>query len=148
MTPTLTSLNEFINTTKEARELKRALAVKLRLENKPIKEIGQTLNVSPAYVTKWHTLFNQAGVASLGLKYQGSEGYLSADQQEEVFTWLRARPYWQLSALQDHLQQTYGVSYKSKQSYYALFKEAGISWKKNRPNASWQGSPTGRAKTG
>jgi hypothetical protein len=35
-------------------------------------------------------------------------------------------------ALQQHLAQTYGVRYKSRKSYDALLKKAGMSWKKTQ----------------
>jgi len=40
--------------------------------------------------------------------------------------------YWNLAELQGYVQQEYDVVFDSKQSYYSLFEEAGISWKKHR----------------
>jgi len=37
--------------------------------------------------------------------------------------------YWNLAELQGYVQQEYDVVFDSKQSYYSLFEEAGISWK-------------------
>jgi len=46
---------------------------------------------------------------------------------------LGSRPnYWNLAELQGYVQQEYDVVFDSKQSYYSLFEEAGISWKKHR----------------
>ena len=131
MTIEISSLNDFINSTQEVRELKRALAVKMHQENKSLQEIAHTLNVSEDYVSKWCGLYQQKGVSALSLGYKGSAGYLTPEQKEAVLTWLRARSVWQLSNLQEHLQQHYGVSYRSKQSYYALLHGAGLSWKKS-----------------
>lgn len=127
MTVEISSLNDFIDSTQEVRELKRALAVKMHQENKSQKEIAQTLNVSADYVSKWCGLYQQKGVAALPLGYKGSVGYLTPEQKEAVLTWLRARSAWQLSDLQQH----YGVTYRSQQSYYALLHAAGLSWKKS-----------------
>jgi len=40
--------------------------------------------------------------------------------------------YWNLAELQGYVQQEYDVVFDSKQSYYSLFEEAGISWKKTQ----------------
>jgi putative transposase len=34
--------------------------------------------------------------------------------------------------LQEHVEQAYGVVFESKQSYYSLFEQAGISWRKTQ----------------
>lgn len=44
--------------------------------------------------------------------------------------WLEAKNYWNLAELQRHIQDQYHVVFDSKQSYYTLFEQAGISWKK------------------
>ena len=66
------------------------------------------------------------------LKYQGSQGYLNPTQRQEVIDWLKEKDYWQLSELKIHIEVTYGVVFASLQSYYSLFSEAGISWKKTQ----------------
>jgi len=42
--------------------------------------------------------------------------------------------YWNLAELQGYVQQEYDVVFDSKQSYYSLFEEAGISWKTQKRN--------------
>jgi len=71
------------------------------------------------------------GVAGLKLGYL-SVGYLEAQQRQAVITWLQT--YWNLAELQGYVQQEYDVVFDSKQSYYSLFEEAGISWKKQKRN--------------
>jgi putative transposase len=51
-------------------------------------------------------------------------------QPEEVLSWLQTKDIWELGELEYMLAFEYDVVYESKQSYYDLFKEAGISWKK------------------
>jgi putative transposase len=57
---------------------------------------------------------------------------LSAAQKQPVLAWLKQKNYWNLGELQHHLEQEYDVVFESKQSYYTLFAEAGISWKKTQ----------------
>ncbi len=47
------SLDEIINTSREAREVKRALSVKMVLQEVPTTQVCALLNVSPQYLSKW-----------------------------------------------------------------------------------------------
>jgi len=125
-------LNNLIDTTPEPQEVKRGLAVKLRKMGQSINEVAEVLNVSPGYVVKWNGVYKKEGVRGLRLQYKGTAGYLNGSQKDELIAWLKKKAYWNLSELQEHLQQSYNVIYKSKQSYYDLFKAAGISWKKSQ----------------
>lgn len=126
------ALHEFIQTTRDGRELKRALAVKMRLEGYARSETAAVLGVSKPFVDKWRRHYLQQGVAGLALKYQGSRGYLRPGQKAEVLAWIQAQAQWSVPALRRHLHRTYRVRYKSRQSYYALLAEARISWKKTQ----------------
>ena len=123
-------LNNLIDTTPDPREIKRGLAVKLRKMGRTINEVAEVLNVTPGYVVKWNGVYRKKGVQGLRLQYKGSAGYLTSFQKDELIAWLKDKAHWNLSDLQAHLKQSYNVSYKSNQSYYDLFKAAGISWKK------------------
>lgn len=123
-------LNNLIDRALDPREVKRGLAVKLRKMGQTINAVAEVLNVTASYVVKWNGVYKKEGVRGLRLQYKGSVGYLDAEQKGEVIARLKEKESWNLSELQEHLQQSYNVSYKSKQSYYDLFKTAGISWKK------------------
>jgi len=66
-------------------------------------------------------------VSGLSLRYLGSVGYLELEQRQAVISWLQSKDYWDLAELQDHIQDHYDVVFDSKQSYYTLFEQAGIS---------------------
>jgi putative transposase len=72
------------------------------------------------------------GVAGLKLGYKGSKGYLSISQKNEVIQWLKEKKYWNLDELVTYVEAEFGVIYKSKQSYYKLFEQANITWKKSQ----------------
>lgn len=95
-------------------------------------EIRDVLQVSVGFISKWKQLFEEQGIAGLALKYQGSTSYLDANTRLAVIEWLHKKNYWNLSELQQHVLDTYNVMFASKQSYYDLFKQAGISWKKTQ----------------
>ncbi len=42
------------------------------------------------------------------------------------------KDYWQLSELQTQIEVEYGVVFASLQSYYSLFAQTDISWKKTQ----------------
>lgn len=125
-------LKQFIDSNPDARELKRALAVQMVQQNYRYEDIQAVLQVSLGFISKWKQRFASAGVKGLCLGYRGATPYLSAQQRAEVLEWLKQKQYWHLPELQHHLDETYGVVFASKQSYYELFHDAGIHWKKTQ----------------
>ncbi len=125
------SLDEIINESPEAREVKRALSVKMALQEVPTSQITALLNVSPQYVSKWRIQYEAGGAESLLLGYRGSESYLSQNQREEIYDWIQDQASLTVEALRDHIQEQYEVVYQSKQSYYDLLQAAGWSYHKS-----------------
>lgn len=125
-------LNEFIQSNSDPRELKRVIAVQMFLQDYKHREIQAILGVSSGFISKWTRLYEQFGVSGLRLGYQGSVGYLEPEQRQAVISWLQTKNYWNLAELQGHIQNEYDVVFDSKQSYYTLFEQAGISWKKTQ----------------
>lgn len=125
-------LTEFIQSNPDPRELKRALAVQMARQDYTYYEIRDVLKVSIGFITKWRQHYEQQGVAGLALRHQGSKGYLTPEQRQGVLAWLKQKNYWNLVELQQHVEEQYDVMFESKQSYYTLFAEAGISWKKTQ----------------
>ena len=128
----LEDLKAFIQSNPDARELKRAVAVQMFLKGFKHREIGQSLGVSSGFISKWTQRYEESGVLGLQLGYSGSVGYLKPEQRQEVMDWLKRKNYWNLTELQQHIEQEYEVVFNSKQSYYTLFEQAGISWKKTQ----------------
>ena len=92
------------------------------------------LGVSSGFINKCKKTFFQNGVDGLKLAYKGSKRFLDAQQHLEVIEWLSSKDRWTLNELEYQLASKYGVTFESKQSYYDLFNEAGISWKKTQAN--------------
>ena len=72
------TLEELIASNPDPRELKRALAVKMRIQGHKHREIQPVLGVHSSYISRWESRYQEQGVAGLRLKYRGSEGYLSS----------------------------------------------------------------------
>ncbi len=128
----IAELEILIESNLSARELKRAIAVRMALTGKIYREISQILGVSEFFVGHWKKVFKVKGIAGLKLGYKGSKGYLSIQEKTEVIEWLKNKKYWDLDELVTYVDQEFGVIYKSKQSYYKLFDQANISWKKSQ----------------
>jgi transposase len=128
----MNALQQLIQTTQDSRELKRALVVQNTLAGRPWAEVAAELGVKESFIGTWRWRYKRDGIACLSVGYQGSKGYLTATEKVEVLTWLKAQQRWDLKALSHHITETYGVTYKSSQSYYALLQAARMSWKKSQ----------------
>ena len=125
-------LTAFIQSNPDARELQRALAVKMALQGEPYAKITELLGMHKSCITIWKQKFESLGLDGIKLGYKGSKSYLTLEQREEVVRWLSSRGYWNIDELVTYLDEKYGVIYQSKQSYYELLSSAGISWKKSQ----------------
>lgn len=125
-------LNAFIESNPDPRELKRAIAVRMTLEGYRHQEIIKVLQVSSGFISKWKQEFIINGIKGLKLKYQGSRGYLSPSEKQQVLLWLEKKNQWSLNELEYYLAQEFDVTFVAKSSYYDLFHAAGISWKKSQ----------------
>ena len=126
------SLEGLIKSNSDPRELKRALAVKMSIEGYSDRIVAQLLGVSTSFVRDWKRAFKVGGIAGIKLGYQGAIGKLMAEQRREIIEWLKAKDYWHLDELINHLEDKYEVVYKSKQSYYDLFEAGKIRWKRSQ----------------
>lgn len=132
MTEPITNLEDFIKSNPDARELKRALAVKFVKLGRNYREITELLDVSLGFISKWQQIYDAKGTVGLKLGYEGRASYLNPEETEAVIEWLKEGETWTLEQLRAHLRQEYGVVYKARRSYYDLFKLARISWKKTQ----------------
>ena len=92
-------LESFIKSNIDARELKRAIAVRMALEGKFYHEISKMLGVSEFFVGYWKKNFKSQGLEGLKLGYKGSKGYLTERQTDVVVEWLKNKKYWNLDEL-------------------------------------------------
>ena len=127
-----TDLRAFLDAPCDSREYRRAVAVKLALQRVPYAQICTLLDVTPGFITQHRDAYLAHGVDGVRLHYHGAKPFLSPTDRATVITWLQAQASWSLHDLQQHLQATYQIVFRSKQSYYALFADAGIHYKKSQ----------------
>jgi transposase len=128
----IADLVNLIKSNPDPRELKRALAIKMSIERQPDQIITQILGVSKSFIRDWKKAFKAEGIAGIKLGYQGAKGKLTIEQRIEIIEWLKNKEYWHLDELMNHLEDKYGVVYTSQQSYYDLFGQGRVSWKKSQ----------------
>lgn len=120
-------LTKFIQSNPDSRELKRALALQMVLKGYTYFAIRDVLQVSVGFISKWKQVFHEHELTGLALQHQGSIGYLDTHQRQTVIAWLKQKDYWNLSELQQHIEDNYAVVFASNQSYYELCAEVGIT---------------------
>lgn len=125
------TLEQFIQSNPPSQELKRAVAVQMSQQGYTYREIRDVLQVSLGFVSDCCHRYEAQGVEGLKLNYWGTQGYLKANQKEELMVWLSQKDAWLLEEVVGHIEDAYGVVYQSPQSYYTLLKQAGFSWKKS-----------------
>jgi transposase len=121
-------IDEIINEARDAREVKRAVSVKMSAQGFSPAQICQVLNVSLQYVSKWKGLYEAEGGTVLRLGHRGSESYLGDEERQAILQWIGARETVSVEALRDYVEEQYGVVYRSKQSYYELLDAGGMSY--------------------
>ncbi len=131
-TPIPADLAAFLDESRDAREYRRGMAVKLALQKMPHLQIAALLDVTTSFIGKMKRAYLRTGVAGLTLKYQGAKPVLTPQARTDVLTWLRTNQTWSLLALKHYLNETHHVVFQSDQSYYDLFAAADIRYKKTQ----------------
>jgi putative transposase len=122
----------FLGDHRDVREYRRALAVKLALQGYLYQAISDMLDVTPGFISQWKNAYETLGTDGLLLKYKVSRPFLSAYQRQEVIHWLKAQQEWSVEHLRTHIETTYQVVFQSRQSYYQLLADAGITYKQSQ----------------
>ena len=125
-------LQHLIQTTRDAREVKRALAVQNMLAGRPRSTVAKELGYSPAWVKKWCWRYRRDGIDGLKVAHKGSTGDLTPHQRIAIIAWIQEQTQWDIQSLARHIDAMYGVRDQSPKSYYALLNQAQMSWKKSQ----------------
>jgi transposase len=122
------TLEEIISCSKDSREVKRALSVKMLNKGFKVLEIEGILQVSDSFISKWKLIYQRSPRASPPV--QREKNYLDQESRKKVVSIIQSKQAFSVEELRDYLENEYQVVYKSKQSYYELLKDGGFSWKK------------------
>jgi len=120
--------------TKDFKEKKRLMGIRLKLEGYPLKKIMEIIPVSQSGLLTWVNDFNKEGYEGLkSRKPKGREKFLSEDQTAIVKGWLDNGPkdthdcvFWTGAKLIKAIEKEFGVTYSSS-GIYELLKDLGYS---------------------
>lgn len=121
-------LNEIIN--ESPLKLKRALSIKMIKSGFTIENVCNLLDVKKSFVEKWRAIYNREGALHIEPNYKGSKGFLTSVELENVISYIKTKNTCHVDELISYIKDKYDFTYKSKQSYYDILKQAGMSWKK------------------
>ncbi len=77
----IAELQDFIAACRDAREARKAMAVKLISQNYLYEEIQTILDVSLGSITGWKQAYEEYEIDGLRLNYKGRKSYLSTEQR-------------------------------------------------------------------
>jgi putative transposase len=110
----------------------RIYPIESRSEGIEKSNCHQNVPKSSGFISKWKQIYALEGLSALKLAHKGATGYLKIEQRKKIIEWLQAKNYWNLGELKAYIEEQYEVVFISQQSYYDLFEQAGISWKKTQ----------------
>ena len=127
--------------TGDVSELKRLQAVRLYGSGVSMSEIVNIVGCGESSVRQWVQSYQQRGLAALRSQWRGGNANkLTPAQRTEIRERLHQyRPldlgisqgqFWTVSDLRIALQQWYGVSYQSEDSYLHLLHSSGLSYQR------------------
>ena len=111
-------LDDFIKNAQNAKEVKRALAVKMILTGTSYKRIENLLQISHSFISKWKNQALFHGVDSLKLQYKGSKSYLKPSSRAVVIEWLGEQDYLRLGDLKRYLEREHKVVYANSPNIF------------------------------
>ena len=113
-------------------ECKRSLSLKMQEAGISTDKICKVLSVSRPFVSKWKKKYSTEGLSCLPVQYEGRPSYLSDEERSEIISHISEQEQYSLPKLVEYIRSTYGVVFKSKQSYYDLLSAGGLSWHKTQ----------------
>ncbi len=137
--------------TRDVHELKRLQAVRLYGSGVRLSEILKVVTCGESSVRQWAQHYRQNGIEALRSHWQGANANkLTPEQRADLRERVQAyRPvdlhlsqgqFWTVSDLRVAVQQWYGVTYHSEDSYLQLLRRCGFSYQRaervyrSRPN--------------
>lgn len=132
--------------TRDVRELKRLQAVRLYGTGESVDTIQKLVGCGPASPRQWAIEYQRGGLAALKSRWAvGNANKLSDEQRQDLFAKLEQYSpeqviapdvrvergaFWTVSDLAIVVEQWYGVTYHSPNSYRSLLYASGLSYQK------------------
>ena len=141
ISPQIQELVSFINDNENSsREIKRAQAVIMVDKLKPLEEISEMTGLARSQVFELRKRYLKNGIIALKDKREKKlKELLTKQQKQEIITILKTKTpkdygyendYWLTGLLGHLIKRKYKVQYKSKTSYYLIFRQAKFTYHK------------------
>ena len=132
--------------TRDVRELKRLQAVRLYGTDESVETIQKLVGCGPVSPRQWAIEYQRGGLVALKSHWAvGNAQKLNDEQRQDLFAKLaqyspeqviapdvriKRGMFWTISDLEIVVEQWYGVTYRSPQSYRNLLHASGLSYQK------------------
>lgn len=136
----LTELQRAVkNKENDSIEIRRMQAVLLINNESEELIITSITGFTKKYAFKLRTRYQNKGLPGIATKKRKERSILTKQQLQDVIETLKTKPpkecdinadFWTTSILAEYIKRTYNVVYKSKTSFYLLFKKAGFTYHK------------------
>lgn len=132
----------FTKKTKDIKAFKRAKAIQMLNSQRDIAAIIEYTGYSRSQIFSLRTQYIQKGIKVIETTRKGKpKRLLTKKQLKEIVETVKTKKpkdagfdesfdYWSTGVLGKHIQDTYGVAYKSKTSYYLMFRQAKFTYHK------------------
>jgi transposase len=135
----INELRDFVDTNECATDVKRAQAILMLNQNIDEQILIMLTGIDKPYAHKFRKRYEKRGLKGIETKKRKPRSRLTKKQLREIKSMLqnstpRAYEYdsdfWSTPILADIIKKDYAVEYKSKTSFYLLFKEAKFTYHK------------------
>jgi len=132
--------------TRDAYELRRLQAVRMYGSGDPIPKIQKMVSAGESTIRQWVMRYQVDGVSGLASQWQGGNANkLTAEQHADLIQRIDTYTpdqviapdvridegiFWTIRDFRMVIEQWYGVTYKSNNSYYKLMRDCGLSYQK------------------
>lgn len=132
-------LSDFIVSSKDSSGIKRAQAVLMLADNQPLGLIDQITGFGRSQAFNWRKIYDNKGLPGIQSKPRKVNRLLTKTQREELAETLKVKTpkdlglsqdYWTTGLLGHYVNRQYQVAYKSKTSYYLIFKDSKSTFHK------------------
>lgn len=119
--------------------MKRAQVILMLADNHPMDLIGQITGFGRSQAFNWRKIYDDKGLPGIQAKPRKTKRLLTKRQREELARTLKAKTprvlgfeqdYWTTGLLGYYIDKQYQVKYKSKTSYYLIFKDSKFTFHK------------------
>ncbi len=128
------------NNSSSNHKIKRAQVILMLAKKKGIENISEITGLKRSWIFNLRSNYFKQGIKAIEDKRKKNpKELLTKSQKQEILKIVKTKKprdydyesdYWTTSILGDFIKQRYNIQYKSKTSFYLIFKQAKFSYRK------------------